>query len=141
MGFSVSAATAILFSSFLYLFMIIFGTVNTTYDTVSEADREEFDRMIERKQTEIELIDTNYSQNVVTITAHNAGSSTLDTSEIDVILDGVWASSNITSLLVNGESSDMWAPLEDLEIQISADNEPSRIKIITGSGNVIYGGM
>lgn len=121
--------------------MVIYGAINTSYDTVSEADRKEFERMMERKHTEIELMGTQFGEGLLTLTIRNTGNIILHTRTLEVLLDGTWATAGIGSMTVEGTVTDIWGPGEDLEIGITTSVQPERIKIITGNGYCMYGGM
>ncbi|RJS71778.1 MAG: fla cluster protein FlaF, partial [Candidatus Syntrophoarchaeum sp. WYZ-LMO15] len=83
----------------------------------------------------------NDSQDILTIDVKNTGSTVLNASKVDVLLDGELETANITSLKVNGVDSSVWSPEDTLQIKISGvAANPTRIKVIAENGISDYYG-
>ncbi|MCW7076225.1 MAG: archaellum stator protein ArlF [Candidatus Syntropharchaeales archaeon] len=137
MGFSVSVTFAIFLVAFLALSSILVSSYDYRSNLIDDAKEIRQERMLNELQTDLEIVQTSYNPtlDILTIDVDNSGSITLDTDEIDVIVDGRMQTGNITSLLVDGADTTVWAPEETLEIKVSGiASDPTRIKVIAGNG-------
>jgi flagellar protein FlaF len=141
MGLGVSAAAAILFSAFIVIVGVAYTTVENTYDSLSDSQSELFERLSERSNTKIEISDVDYDADTITLT--NNGSVILDLLELDLLLNGTPSNDAVSSMVVEGDSgTNLWAPSEELVINLSVDIVTERIKIITGNGiSAYFGGL
>lgn len=139
-GLSVSAAAAIIFTGFLFVFSVLFIAITNNINLVSEGMEKQQENLIDKEQTKVQITNTTYNNITLTLTikAKNVGGIVLDSDKIDVLVDGVLYTDSIFSKSINGVSRRTWAPGETLVIKLSYPTEPSRIKLITGNGVASY---
>ena len=143
MGFSVSMAFAIFLVGLLALSTILVSSYDYRSGLIDNAERVRHERMVKELQTDLEIITTDYDavQDILTIDVKNTGSTVLNASKVDVLLDGELETANITSLKVNGVDSSVWSPEDTLQIKISGvAANPTRIKVIAENGISDYYG-
>lgn len=136
MGFSISAAAAIIGVSVLMIVEISLGTLLPVYMDIQESYGDMRDRAVEELQTSIAITETNTTVNAsgydLNVTLENSGSTVVDTRYLHVLIDGVSVSfscdhsyiypENNVFILVNGLSG-------------SGEN---KVKIITENGISCY---
>ncbi|MFO7832932.1 MAG: flagellin [Halohasta sp.] len=130
MGFSVSASTAIIFAG-------LFLTAGTLYPSVSNAHERVTDAEIERTDATLDMRNTDINITVVDTTdpsigVKNEGSTSLNASDIDVVIDGEYQpreTYDSDGLLVPGEQITI-ENFEDFDDFSSVD----RVKIVTDHG-------
>jgi archaellum component FlaF (FlaF/FlaG flagellin family) len=92
MGFSLVAAAAIIGVSVLMVIEIIVGTTIPTITDVHDSFDEMRDRAIDQVQTDINITDitseVNASNYDINITVENIGSTTLDTTNFNILING-----------------------------------------------------
>jgi archaellum component FlaF (FlaF/FlaG flagellin family) len=71
----------------------------------------------------------------VGIVVENSGSTTLDTSQVDVLLNGAPAA--IDARDVGGVATSVWPPLSDLHLTLTAPS-PTDVVVVTGSGALAF---
>ena len=93
MGFSVSAATAIIGVAVLISIELMVANVIPTITETHDSYDDMRNRAIEQIQTDINITNVNTTQNGSNydhnITVQNTGSTTLETSNFDVLIDGI----------------------------------------------------
>ena len=136
MGFSTSAATAIIFTGVIVLVSITANVVFNTYSDLKDAAMEVSDSEFDRQRTRIEIVNSSYNTSTVFINATNTGEVTLDARYIDVLLDGVIESAAIVKREVAGTSSRIWGVHEVIYLEVSypSATNATRIRLITGNG-------
>jgi flagellar protein FlaF len=158
MGFSISAATALIFASLFLAFGIFYPAMANGYERVEEADAAKADQNLEQAQTDITLIGTtskftgNGDLQELNITARNTGQTTLTVSEIDILINGsyvVWTRGDTNDEVlidVEGDTdTDLWLPNETATIVYGAqsgktgDVSPVNFKVVTEHGVSISG--
>jgi archaellum component FlaF (FlaF/FlaG flagellin family) len=139
MGFSVTAASAILFAAAL----ISLGNVLVGYSTMqsylADAQRSVFDHLQDAKNDCIRIVavDANNS----TISLLNSGGRVLLMDDLDVIVNGTMRSGDIESATVtNVGATDIWAPGEELTIRMSCNLHSGRIMVYAGSSAQAFWG-
>lgn len=136
MGFSVSGSAAIVFIAAFVSVGILYTAAYNGYEEVTVAEDGQADRLLQQRNTDVSIVGTAYnaSETNFTVEIMNEGSATLSVSETDVVLDGAyqptWGSYNVSG----STTTDVWAPGESLNVTISTDTNPSRVKVVTGSG-------
>ena len=138
MGFSVSGSAAIVFIAAFVSVGILYTAAYNGYEEVTVAEDDQADRLLQQRNTDVAIVGTAYNTSTdnFTVEIMNEGSTTLSVSETDVVLDGAyqpaWASYNVSG----STTTDVWAPGESLNVTISTgtDTEPSRVKVVTGTG-------
>jgi archaellum component FlaF (FlaF/FlaG flagellin family) len=85
----------------------------------------------------------NGGQDRLTILVDNVGLVTLNATEVDVLLDGMWHSTNITLRQVDAADSRVWGPGQQLELRVTVDPKPIDVWVLTpyGLADVQRGGF
>lgn len=120
MGFSIAVGAAIFFTSFLFFCIIIYGEIDSSNNLINDAQNDKYDRERDMEDTNIEIIQVLYNKtsSILTIKVKNDGSSVLNPSEIDFLIDGVIKTDYITTR-INSLDTTVWAPQETLTITIT----------------------
>ncbi len=137
MGFSVSMTFAIFLVAFIVLASMLVSSYSYRSNLVNDAKEVQQERMLNKIQTDFEITDTSYNAegNFLLIDVNNTGSTVINASKIDVILDGNLKTDSITALTIDGTATSVWAPDECLEINISGiSSNPARVKVIAANG-------
>jgi flagellar protein FlaF len=136
MGFSTSAATAIIFAGLVILMGTIASVVFDTYGELKDAALETSDSEFDRQRTRVSIVNSSYNGTSVFINASNTGEVTLDANLIDVLLNGTISTEQIVTQEVAGTTSKVWGVHEVMYIEVTyADgNNSTRIRLITGNG-------
>jgi len=132
MGFSLVAAAAIIGVSIVMAIEIIVGTtiptLTDTYDSLDEMR----DRAIEQIQTDINITsvtsEANGSDFDINITLENTGSTTLETSYFNILINGTDKDFTCSNLYLH--------PKNQVYFNVSSlvSTGPRRLKIITDNG-------
>jgi len=148
MGFSVSAATAVIFAGLFLALGIFYPAMVNSYERVQAADADQADRALEQANTDIQLDDaTGGGQLTATLT--NTGSTSLTVSETDVLVDGSYIQrSELDTTVTNVDgtddsATDLWLPGETLEITYNP-GEPfngNRVRVVTEHGVAVSGAI
>lgn len=140
MGMSVSAATAIMFTTFVILFGVVFGAIDHYQSSTINAQQQNLDREQEIRDTAIGLVSVNLTTDQIVLL--NSGSSTIKLSDVDILMNGTYLQSSSYTVQVSGVShTELWAPGEELIVQSSTDLEGARIKVtVNGWASVYYTG-
>lgn len=89
MGFSLAAATAIVGVSILFAMEIIVSTTVPTFTDEIEAFNNKKDRIIDQKQTSIDITDTVWDNPNTVISVDNTGSIPVNTSNYNILVNGI----------------------------------------------------
>jgi archaellum component FlaF (FlaF/FlaG flagellin family) len=140
MGLSVSAASAILAMGFALTALVLVDSFTHNYEKMDEASQDRTDRQRDILDTRIEIRNATFHNGSRTlgINITNTGSATLDPNSLDVLLDGVLHTHNITSREVDGAPASAWFPAKTLLVTMGAQELPSRVKVVTGNGVTEY---
>lgn len=137
MGFSVSGSAAIVFIAAFVSVGILYTAAYNGYEDVTMAQDSQVDRYLEQRNTEVDIIATSYNgtSGNLTVQVLNEGATTLAVSETDVVVDGVYQSSWLSSNVSGSTTTDVWAPGETLNVTVSVSSEePDRVKVVTQTG-------
>ena len=136
MGFSVSGATALLLVAFLISFGAFYSASMGTFGEIRDAQVDQTDRTIDTINTDIEIGSATYNQTEtdLIVVANNTGASTLKLNNTDLLIDGELETGWQASATVNGTDANLWVSQQTLEITVSKDTEPGRIKLVTEYG-------
>ncbi|WP_276301445.1 fla cluster protein FlaF [Halorussus lipolyticus] len=142
MGFSVSGATAILFLGMFISFGVAYTAASNGFDQVHGAYEEDADEALARQNTDIAFDSTNVAnqggQLYLNTSVNNTGSEPLSVNDTDILIDGNYikpTSNKMVTLEVNGNGdTDLWLPGETLRVEIAVGADPSRVKVVTGTG-------
>jgi len=149
MGFSVSAATAVIFAGLFLALGIFYPAMVNSYERVQAADADQADRALEQANTDIQLADATDGGNQLDVTLTNNGSTSLTVSETDVVVDGTYiqrSELDTTVVDVDGtddSATDLWLPGETLEITYNPTGQfnGNRVRVVTEHGVAVSGAI
>lgn len=128
MGFSTSAVVAIFAASLIYMAAIYYPGIEMSKKQVLGANKDSNELWNEKLNTKIVI--TNWSGNNLVV--FNNGSMTLNSSKINVILNGVIMSNSSYTVTPGG----VWPPRTSINVGVGAGS--GRVKIITANGAADY---
>lgn len=139
MGFSVSASTAIIFAGIFLAIGILYPAVSNGYELVQDAEVDRTDARLDMQNSDINITDLDGT----TISVSNEGATSLDASEVDVVVNGEYQPREDYETTVEGEpGTELWLPGETLEIdssEVGATNTGDRVRIVTEYGISVTG--
>ena len=124
MGFSTSAVVAIFTVSLIYMASMFYPLAEMSHHKVLEAEKNSNERWKEKLNTKIVI--TDWTGNILRV--YNNGSVTLNSSKINVILDG-----KFKSFVYPGG---VWPPKTPIDVDIEVSS--GRVKIIAANGAADY---
>src|SRR6056297_2039598 len=118
MGFSTSAAVAVLSIGFLISVGLLYPAVEQSVQDVSEATDTREDRMLDTRNSEIVLHEATYNSttDVLDVTVNNTGTVTMDVEATDLLVDGVIAT-NRSTYVDDVADRELWVAGEQLRIE------------------------
>ena len=136
MGFSTSAATAVIFTGLIVMFSFTLGTVVEMYSDLKDAALEVSDSEYDRQRTRVSLVNSSFNATHVFINASNTGEVNIDVDHLDVLLNGTLETERVVASTVAGTSSSIWGVHETLylEVTYTGANDQTRIRLITHNG-------
>jgi flagellar protein FlaF len=138
MGFSVSGSAAILFIAAFVSVGILYSAAFNGYERVQDAEEVQDDRVLEAKNTAIEISNVTYdsTEENMTVNVTNNGSTALSISETDLISNGSYVTRDAyVSTSVDGNTeTDLWLPGETYSLTVTQSPKPDRVKIVTENG-------
>jgi len=126
MGFSTSAVVAIITTALIYMAAMFYPLTEMSYHKIQDAEKNSKERWNEKLNTKIVI--TNWTGDNLTV--YNNGSVTLDSSKINVILNGELIS--YFSVTPGG----VWPPKTSVEVDI--EESIGRVKVIAANGAADY---
>jgi flagellar protein FlaF len=136
MGFSTSAATAVIFTGLIVMFSFTVGTVFEMYSDLKDAALEVSDSEYDRQRTRVTMVNSSFNSTHVFINATNTGEVNIAVGYLDVLLNGTLETGSIVSQQVEGTSTGIWGVHETLYLEVSyaGANNLTRIRLITHNG-------
>jgi flagellar protein FlaF len=138
MGFSVSGSAAILFIAAFVSVGILYSAAFNGFEQVQDAETASDDRVLEAKNTAIEVANVTYDagNDTMTVNVTNNGSTTLSVSGTDLVSNGSYVpdSAYLNASVDGNENTDLWLPGETYSLTVSQSPKPDRIKIVTSNG-------
>jgi len=128
MGFSTSAVVVIFTASIMYMASMFYPLADMSYQQLQEAKKNSNELWNEKLNTKIVI--TKWEGNNLTV--FNNGSIPLNSSKINVIIDGIFKSS--PSYNVNPPG--VWPPRTSIDVNIGTGS--GKVKIITANGAADY---
>lgn len=117
---------------------IFISSLRSYQDETRSATETRNERLTQRIQSDIKIENAVYysAGDNLRIKAKNKGSTVLETSSIQVFLNGeMIKNENISNRLVNGTTTNIWSPEENFELSIlNQENKPQRIKMTAEHG-------
>lgn len=143
MGFSVSGAMIVILIGLFVAFGLLFPAVVDGIERVGDAQSDRSDRILERMNTDMEVIGTQSTGGgYFEIEVENTGSVPIQLSTLDVIIDGEYILGYTTEIETRGTDTDYWYPGETLIIEeedSDINGNPDRYKLVTASGVSVSG--
>ncbi len=136
MGFSTSAATAIIFTGLIVMFSFTVNTVFETYSDLKDAALEVSDTEYDRQRTRVDFVNSSFNSTHVFINATNTGEVNIDVDYLDLLLNGTFETPSIVTKQVGGTTTGIWGVHETLYLEVSytGANNLTRIRLITHNG-------
>ncbi len=136
MGFSTSAATAIIFTGVIVLLGVTANVVFNMYDELSQSALDVSHAEYDRQRTRVSIINSSYNSTVVFINVTNTGEVIIDTVYLDILLNGTVKTESISVRQVAGTSSEIWGVHEVLYLEVgyTTAGTGTRIRLITPNG-------
>ncbi|MFC3476241.1 fla cluster protein FlaF [Halobacterium litoreum] len=138
MGFSVSGSAAILFIAAFVSVGILYSAAFNGYERVQDADDRHGERVLERRNTVVDVTNVTYNttSDELTVNVTNSGATSLSVNETDLLLDGEFRSrSGYDSWSVGGQTdTTLWLPGETYSVTVTTASQPDRVKVVTSSG-------
>ena len=135
MGFSVSGSAAIIFASLFIAFGMFYTASANSFESVSDAQQERADLNLDEQNTAIEITNATTSGGTLTVWVNNTGGSYVTLSGTSILVDNALRTGWRSSAAVDGDgSTDLWSPGERLELSLSVETVPDRVKVITKTG-------
>lgn len=137
MGLSVSAASAILFSSFIIVFGAMFGSINMYQDKIQAAQENNYERALVAQSTSITITMVDAVNGTISVANH--GTTSLDPSKLDLLINGTIQTTSISGLSIDGHpGSLLWLSGDVLSLHTSENIIGAHIELVTEGGSVAY---
>lgn len=136
MGFSTSAAVAVVSIGFLISVGLLYPAVEQSVQDVSEATDQRQDRMMDTRNSDAAVHNVTYNttSGVLNVTVDNTGAVTMDADQTDLLVDGRLVT-NRTTFVDGVEGRKLWVPDEQLRVETSAPSAaPDRVVVVTETG-------
>jgi archaellum component FlaF (FlaF/FlaG flagellin family) len=130
MGFSTSAVVVILTASLMYMAAMFYPQADMSYQRVLKAEKNFNEKQNEKLNTKITITSWASDGN---ITVYNNGSTTLNSSKLNVLQNGIFKSSSSYTVNPGG----VWTPRTSINVTLSGVIN-DRVKIITANGAADY---
>lgn len=137
MGFSVSGATAIVFIGMIVSLGIAYSGAFNGFEQVNDAYRDDADRALDQKNTAINVTNVSWNEtgpNYLTVEIENTGAKTLSVEDTDLLVDNVYQEAFVTRAVDGNADTDLWLPGETLNLTVTTDARPDRVKLVTETG-------
>lgn len=135
MGFSTSGAALILFLGMLVSASIFAPSVERAVEEITDAEESRNERVLERRNTAVELQTITYDASAETVTANatNVGATTLSVAGTDLLLNGSIRSYDASIGGITDPT--VWAPGETLTAEVTGvPASPARVALVTEHG-------
>jgi archaellum component FlaF (FlaF/FlaG flagellin family) len=128
MGLSVSAASAILFTTFVILFGIVFGSFDHFQDSLMNSQDQQTERYEQMMDTSITIVVVDDTNDTMTLV--NDGQAVIDLTDVNLLVNGDLVDRSLLNISVQGHTeSRIWVPGESLVVQFPMDIDGARIKV------------
>lgn len=139
MGFSVSGSAAILFIAAFVCVGILYSAAYNGYERVQDADASYDDRMLEQRNTAVNIMNATYNASgggYVRVNVTNAGATSLSVNHTNLLIDGELRSrDSYDGWDIEGQkNTSLWLPGETYNVTISVNDQPGSVKFVTPLG-------
>jgi flagellar protein FlaF len=139
MGFSVSAATAILFAGIVLLAGVMSSVVFEVYGDLKDAALDASTSEFDRQRTRIEVLNSSYDATRVFINVTNTGETTLSGAQVDVLLNGTIYTESIKTKKVSDITTNVWGIHEVMYLEVNYKTANDRVRIVVVTPNGVSG--
>jgi len=139
MGFSVSAATAILFAGIVLLAGVMSSVVFEVYGNLKDAALDASTSEFDRQRTRIEVLNSSYDATRVFINVTNTGETTLSGAQVDVLLNGTIYTESIKTKKVSDITTNVWGIHEVMYLEVNYKTANDRVRIVVVTPNGVSG--
>jgi flagellar protein FlaF len=136
-GFSVSGATVILFLGMVASLGIAYSGAFNAFEQVDNAYRDDADRVLDQQNTAVNVTNVSWDEtgpSYLTVEIENTGSTSLSVEDTDLLVDNVYQETFENRTVDGNADTDLWLPGETLNLTVTVEPEPSRVKIVTETG-------
>lgn len=138
MGFSVSAAAAILLMASLVALGMAMTAFGDYTGTVNRAHSSMVDVDLDKINTRIAIAEVNRTAGTIELV--NEGTTVIDVRTVNVLLNGTDATGSIAAVSVDSfNDTSVWAPQQHLSVRMDAPLDDVPIKVVAGRGASAYG--
>jgi flagellar protein FlaF len=141
MGFSVSASTAVVFLGMFIAAGVLYPAVSNGGELVMDARQQSVDSSLAQTNTEIDLFRAVYytGNETLHVNATNTGTTTLDLTEVNVLVDNVPNSTDASyeTAITGNTGTEVWLPGEDARFRSEfgdTSGDPDRVKLVVDHG-------
>jgi flagellar protein FlaF len=138
MGFGVSGASALIFLGVLIAGVTAYTASHAAVEQVSEAREDDRERLLDRRNTAINVTNATLETGTLTLAVENTGSTTLAVNDTTVLVDNAYQETDAgNGTNVDGVSvidTDVWAPGETLRLNTTTFSSAGRVRVVTGTG-------
>jgi flagellar protein FlaF len=135
MGFSVSGAAAIVFVGLFISLGAFYGATSNSFERVSEAQSDKTDRIVDTKNTAINVTLVREDGDRLIVHVNNTGATDLSINDTSYLVNNEYQTGWEPDARVAGDNStDLWLPGDRLNITIRYTDPPQRVKIATETG-------
>lgn len=129
-----SVTTLVLFVGIMFSLSIIIPAFLQYTGESAQSQKSILESIEEAKNTDFNIISTSYnnSTDMVTLKIKNAGSSTIQISDIDLLLDGKYK--KFGSAVEGASKRTVLNPDEQAKLTVNSQNKPNRSKLVTSIG-------
>jgi flagellar protein FlaF len=117
---------------------ILYSAAFNGFEQVQDANDARNERVLEAKNTAIEVANVTYNETDETMTVNvtNNGSTTLSVSGTDLVSNGsyVTQSAYLNTSVDGNEETDLWQPGETYSMRVTQAPKPDQIKVVTSNG-------
>jgi flagellar protein FlaF len=136
MGFSTSAAAAVIFVGIFVSLGIVYPAATGSFEQVSDAMESREDRVLNQRNSNLDIDSATYndSANRLRINVINTGTVTVGVNDTDLLIDGE-IQVNRSTAVESVEGRSIWAPGET--VTITVENQaaiPERVTVVNEYG-------
>ena len=135
MGFSVSAATAVIFAGLFLALGIFYPAMVNSYERVQAADADQADRALDQANSDIQISTVSTGANGA-VDVVNQGSTALPVNETDLVINGAYQErSTVSTDIDDDDTTGLWLPSETLTLEPSTSlTNGDQIRVVTEHG-------
>lgn len=134
MGFSVSAASAVVFIGVLISVSMLYTTAANTAEVWTDVRDGAQERALEQRNTAFDVTNVSYDGSVLVVNVTNTGATTLSVDATDVVVDNRYEPGAVTKVAGGDPDATLWVPGERLRIEVDLDATPDRVTVVTETG-------